>query len=703
MKVIYLLATFCILSYSAVAQSIISGKVEDEKGPLPGANVYIKGGYEGGTSGADGTYSFSTDDKGEVIIVSALLGFESKEVKMVLDGSKVTLNIKLTEKANELNTVTISAGSFEASDEKKIVMLRPLDIVTTAGAAGDIYGALQTLPGTQQIGETEGLFVRGGEARETKTFIDGVLVDNPYFTSVPDVPQRGRFSPFLFKGTFFSTGGYSAQYGQAMSSALILESQDMPKTTTTNIGLMSVGGGLGHVHKFKNSSLGVNANYFNLAPYFLLVKQNINFYTIPQGGDASVNYRQKINKNGLLKFFVNTAANKLSVDYDDIESADPANATYRFSLKNKNLFTAASYKDIIANKYSVQIASSYSLNHDDLQIDSNDLEKQNSLYQNRIVFSRSVKELSMIRAGGEYQHAEIDDRFTIYKRSYFNDFGAAFMEGDIYINRKLMSRIGIRAERSAALDRINVAPRASLAYKTGDYTQFSFAYGQFFQEPDYQYVQQQSGLQFEQADHYILNFQKVNDKQTFRIEGYYKIYNDLTTTLTEVANKGEGYSRGFDVFWRDKKTLKYTDYWISYSYLDTKRKFLDYPEEVQPSFAATHTVSVVYKRWFVKQRLSAGFTYAFATGRPYNNPNETNFMSEKTKSFHNFSINTSKLMMIGKHFTVLVLSVDNVLGVKNIFTYRYSSDGLRRQAVGPRADRFYFIGLFISIGEDRTE
>ena len=78
------------------------------------------------------------------------------------------------------------------------------------------------MPGAQQIGEQEGLFVRGGTGEETKQFIDGTLVNNPYYTSVPDIATRGRFSPFLFKGTVFSTGGYSALYGQALSSAVIL-------------------------------------------------------------------------------------------------------------------------------------------------------------------------------------------------------------------------------------------------------------------------------------------------------------------------------------------------------------------------------------------------------------------------------------------------------------------------------------------------
>ena len=102
--------------------------------------------------------------------------------------------------------VVITAGAFEASDEKKAVILNSIDIVTTAGATADIAGALNTLPGTQAVGEEGRLFVRGGAAYETRTFIDGLFVQNPYNASVPNLPARGRFSPFLFKGTSFSTG-----------------------------------------------------------------------------------------------------------------------------------------------------------------------------------------------------------------------------------------------------------------------------------------------------------------------------------------------------------------------------------------------------------------------------------------------------------------------------------------------------------------
>src|SRR3972149_6077280 len=116
-------------------------------------------------------------EKGEGILVASFIGYKSEEQKIPLGGGELIVDFILKEEAGELDQVVISAGSFEASDENKAVILRPLDIFTT-GSDADIYSALETLPGTQQVGETEGLFVRGGAGSETRTIIDAMVVQN---------------------------------------------------------------------------------------------------------------------------------------------------------------------------------------------------------------------------------------------------------------------------------------------------------------------------------------------------------------------------------------------------------------------------------------------------------------------------------------------------------------------------------------------
>src|SRR4026209_885396 len=250
------------------AQTTITGKVTDKKNPLVAVSITLKDTYDGATSDSSGKYSFKTSEKGEFLLTATSVGYRPFEQKITLNGqSTLTIDIVLKEEVTELSAVVISAGTFEASDRKKAAaVLNSIDIVTTASANGDVTGALKTLPGAQQIGESEGLFVRGGTAAETKIFIDGTLVNNFFQGGAPNIAGYGRFSPFLFNGTVFSTGGYSALYGQALSSALILESIDFPDRTSANLGVSIIGinGGYQHLSKKKNFSIGGDYSYTNL-------------------------------------------------------------------------------------------------------------------------------------------------------------------------------------------------------------------------------------------------------------------------------------------------------------------------------------------------------------------------------------------------------------------------------------------------------
>lgn len=696
-----------------LAQTKISGKITDaKKQPIPGVNVLVKDSYDGASTDANGNFSFSASDTGMVTIVATMVGFEPIEKKMHLTGKAVTFNTTMKEAVNELNVVTISAGTIEASDEKRTTVLKPLDIVTTASAQGDIVGALKTLPGAQQVGESAGLFVRGGTGSETKTLIDGMVVNNPFFSAVPDIASRGRFSPFLFKGTVFSTGGYSAQYGQGLSSVLDLETQDLPDRTSSTAAISTVGVGVGHNHlwKDKNMSAGFDLNYTNLQPYFAVVKQVADYTRAPQFTGGSLNFRKKTKKQGILKFYGYYNTSDITLKQRDIDSTD--NFMKLFDIKNLNIYTNVTFRQRIGEKYVLNIGASYSTNIDKIKTSFDTIRSQSDLTQGRVVLSRGVGKLSIIRVGGEYQYAydgfKIDSRvspFYVYHNNInvFDNYVAAFVESDIYLTHQLVLRVGLRGENSTLMKKAVLAPRASVAYKIGQYSQVSFAYGDFYEKPDRDYLLYPTIPGFNKATHYIFNVQHVDDYHTLRAEVYYKKYDNLTSTLTDTSNTGKGYAQGIDIFWRDKKTIHGVDYWISYTYLDTKRQWLDYPKEVMPPFAATHTATLVFKKFFEKLNLSTGFTYSYATGRPYYNPNNPNFMGDRTIDFNQVGVNAAYLRQIGNCFAVLALSVGNVIGNAQVYSYNYSYDGLRREAVGPPAKRFFFLGLFLSFGQDRSK
>ena len=267
MKTIFNIAIF-LLSITTFSQTTISGKVLDKKNlPIPGANIFIEGTYDGVSSDEKGEFSFTTSVEGNQVLVVSVLSYETSRINFQANNFQ-NQTIILRENVNTLDAVVITAGNLDSGDKARVSVLKPLDIVTTAGSAGNIIAALQTLPGTNNVGEDGRLFVRGGEADETQTFVDGIRVAQPYGATTNNLPTRGRFSPFLFSGISFSTGGYSAEYGEALSSVLLLNTEDEPSENKTNMAFMTVGLGIGNTQKWKKSSLSVNANYINLAPSY---------------------------------------------------------------------------------------------------------------------------------------------------------------------------------------------------------------------------------------------------------------------------------------------------------------------------------------------------------------------------------------------------------------------------------------------------
>lgn len=734
---------FCslFLIYSAVfSQTRISGKVKDAKGrPIPGVSISVKNSFDGATSDSSGNFQFNSSDTGLQSISVSSVGYKPLEVTLQISGKSIRLDLQLKEELNELKAVTISAGSFAAGDKTRGAVMSSLDIATTAGSNADITAALKTLPGPQQVGEQEGLFVRGGTGQETKQFIDGTLINNPYYTSVPDISTRGRFSPFLFKGTVFSTGGYSALYGQALSSVVLLESIDLPERSEIDASISPIVVGLGtqQLARNKKFSWGMSYSYVNVAVYFGLVSQKPDYFHLPAYHNADANFRFKTKNGGMVKYYTTFAYNELGLRTPDIDSAYLKNA---FKLATHNWYNNLSWRENLNNGWKMMLGASYSTNLDNIQQQSQSSDNQphkfpdsvfwmnsknfhlsnkQNLAQGKAVFEKRISGLSAIRAGGEYWYSYNPLVYNDTLRSLTDHLTSLFAETDIYITNDLAAKLGGRFEYSSILKQSDIAPRISLAYKTGKDAQISAAYGIFYQKPENQQLYFSPNLKFTQSVQYILNYQKMSRDRIFRVEAYYKEYKNLVKTVPLAYNYfgynngGSGYASGIEFFWRDKKTFKDFDYWISYTYLNTKRYFMNYPEKITPDYAATHTASLVMKRFVTEWKAGFNFTYTFATGRPYynfmiNNKGQYYTADEgHTKDYQSLNFSCEYVPSLGKTnpktFVVLFASMSNVLGYDPIYGYHYSFDGSIKQPITPPATRFYFVGCFLSWGVDRTQ
>lgn len=721
MKLLYLLFT-CLLTLTmltATAQTTLTGRVTDQKGhALPGANVFLRGTYDGANTDSTGHFRFTSARKDTATLMVSYIGYEPVGQKITFPQAAPLL-IRLTEAANELNTVVITAGSFEASDEKRMTMLKPMDIVTTAGAGADITAVMNLLPGTQRVGEQEGLFVRGGSNAEAKVVIDGMIVQNPFFSSLPDVQSRGRFQPFMFKGTSFSTGGYSAQYGQALSSVLLLNTTDKSQNEGLGLSLNLASAAISYDHASEKASVSATGYYGNLKPLFALVRQNIDWTHVPEFAGSSLTYRLRPTKTGMLKFYGMYSDSRMGMNF-----IDPANETGKTALQqqNRNFFTTSTYTDSWADgKWLLNSGLSYSYDTDATTYTGIDFGRSSERVQGRLVLTRLLPNNNTLLFGTEAHGVTLKNTVQGVNYILHDNYGAVFAESQTYLGRNLAIQVGIRGEYSSAINRFNLAPRLSMAYKTGPYSQVSLAYGQFYQTPDYRYLYLNTNLNFERADHLILNYQLIKNKRTFRVEAFHKNYAQLVREFTgqpgspdrfdanpyrfpwgRTDNTGSGYAQGFDVFWRDQKSVKGLDYWITYSYVDTKRLFQQYIVAATPTFISNHNISLITKRYFEKISTNLAFTYTISSGRPYYNPNrdgegDNGFLADRTPTVNNLSFSASHITRIKKNLVVLYASVDNILNTQNVFTYRYTADGKIRYAVGPQSYRSFFLGGMIML------
>ena len=119
------------------------------------------------------------------------------------------------------------------------------------------------------------------------------------------------------------------------------------------------------------------------------------------------------------------------------------------------------------------------------------------------------------------------------------------------------------------------------------------------------------------------------------------------------------------------------------------------------------------KRFFMDWKTGFNLTYTYASGRPYYNfminSSGKYFTADQghTKDYHSLNFSMEYIPSLGKTnpktFVVLFASMSNVLGYHAVYGYNYSFSGQNKQAIEPPANRFYFIGCFLSWGVDRTQ
>ncbi len=222
-KRIYAIIIIFVFTAVAVAQAAgvkITGLVTDENNePLEFVSVRIGGTAIGATTGLDGKYTISAPQQDTIRVIFSCIGYEESVRRLLSPQGDVTVNVKMQPKSYALQGVEIT------DIQKQTGSMQKLD-ATTAKLAPDATGGsvealISTMAGVTSGNEMSSQYnVRGGTYDENLVYINGIEVYRPQLVSSGQQEGLSIINPDMVGAIGFSTGGFSAEYGDKMSSVL---------------------------------------------------------------------------------------------------------------------------------------------------------------------------------------------------------------------------------------------------------------------------------------------------------------------------------------------------------------------------------------------------------------------------------------------------------------------------------------------------
>lgn len=704
-----------LFTFTFSQSSIFKGKVIDEnKQPLAYVNVFIEGELDGAMTDESGMFKFSTKLKGSYKLVASMVGYSKYSASIDIKANEtyeIDINLKLT--AIELKSAVVTGSSF-SSEEGKGLVVSQIDVFTTPGGAADIFQSIKTFPGMTQVSESAELYVRGGNPIESITIIDQAPIHHPF---TYESNYGGLFSNLktsFFKGIYFTSGGFSAKYGNVLSGVLDVETIDVPQSRNYSIGISMANLDFDINQPIVDNKFGFafSGQKSNTRPLMWLNGSLDRFTAVPVSWNLTGSTSFKYSKTGLIKFFGNYASDEQGVKVDRSEYNGI------FNGQSTNRFFNLVQRDILMEK--IVIKNSISLNNFDnnwkLGVLDLTMKDQKIQFRNdieyflnsefRILGGFEFSEREMRYIGkvpkDEYDIRPDAEKIVLDDKLLIGHLGGYLeIEKSNLLNEKnLFIVAGLRFDNFAKFKRSWIDPRLTIGYRLTENSSLKFGTGIFHQLPDprlYSAADGNPNLKEMKATHVILSYDySPNEYTGIKIESYYKKYSNLPYENENLNydNSGYGTAKGFDIMLKGRLPFD-VEGWISYGYIDTERKWMDYDQLRRSDYDITHNLTIVTK-YSITPLWQVGLNYKIATGRPFTPIIGSNLVESKdiyepiygatnSDSYPTYQRLDTRLSyytsFFSNKFSIVYLEVLNILNISNLNSYTYSKDYLTKEKV----------------------
>ena len=531
-------------------------------------------------TGDDGGFSVELPTGRWVLTISAPDYLDQTVSVEVGDGPLRELEISLFPMNEFSETIEVRAVR-PRRQESSAAEIEPQEVMRVAGSLDNIFRTVQTLPGvaaTEDFGSR--LSVRGGEPDQNLTIMDGVEVSNPYRL----FGLTSAFNPETIDHFELTAGGFSAKYGDRLSSILIVENRSgnseksfsgSMAASITDANLILEGGLPGD---------GTRGSWLLTArrTYYDVIAERIVDENLPSFGDLQAKLTVGIGASGTLSIFGLRSREDTDLSLNDEDTPEEFGNVFNDA---GNDLVSVSFDSPMGLRANSRTIFSWYRNQDFLDVDGqvqNKSKRSNApgdeaLGFSRIIFDRflSVEDLAVrqefsflasddhfLETGFEFHRLETALSFEALGDRNTSEANGSSIRGGVGLPDSLDSVVpanrvgvwvqdqfalspswtlepGLRFDWSEANGRGTVSPRFTALYRVNPSTRLKGAFGLYTQSPGYEKLIQSDffidlsdasalELAHQRSTHFILGFERdLGPGVTARVEGFYKTFNDL--------------------------------------------------------------------------------------------------------------------------------------------------------------------------------
>ncbi len=564
----FILLSCLVLGSGLAAQEkgSITGRVVDAKTKkaMIGANIVVMNTNLGAAANLDGDFTINNVPVGLYQVKFTFIGYEPLvKTDVVVKSAKPTyLNAELREDVVQQEAITVTAGYFveSAKVQPSTIALTQEEIRRFPGGFEDVVRTVSTLPGVS-INMTAGrndLLVRGGGPSENLYIINNIEVPNINHFGTPG--NTGGSLSFVnldfVEDVTFSTGGFSARYGDKMSSVIALKMvSDRPERAEAKFTVSATQYGFDFdvpLNKKGNFIFSARKSYLDL----IFKAAGLPFVPIYTDFNVLLNYDLSPKDQLFLIGFsaINNVDRNLSTEENRVFNAGILDNTQYKGI------TGLNYRRLFGRGYMDATFSVNLTRYRLSQIDENqetyftndadeweyglklqgflslaktlDLRAGLSTRWIRNINTSTFADTIYDRSGNRIPSAQLGlDPLTEIKDNVYKHSG--FVEVEWIPSRFFQCNAGARLDYYDYIRQsFYPAPRLSMKFRPLAKHTVRVSGGLYYQSPAYTWVANPANVQLKALQNRmgVLGYDlQIRDDLRFSLEGYYKNYRDLPT------------------------------------------------------------------------------------------------------------------------------------------------------------------------------